>query len=127
MNKTETSQLLTLAALVDNRAVTPEAVVMWHGLLDDIDYGEAAEALKEYYRTSTKWLMPAHLRDLVEAARVAARKAPGKQLAETRQWLLDHDIDYLLYEAGAPEIVEQVRQLVAGDDTAPKALTHGRT
>ena len=127
MNRTEAGQLLALAALVDNRPITDETVIMWHGLLDDIDYGEAAEALKEYYRTSTRWLMPAHLRDLVEAAREEARKAPGKQIAETRQWLLDHGIDYLAYEAKGPAVVEQVRQLVAGDDTAPKALTHGRT
>lgn len=120
MNKTETSQLLTLAALVDNRAITPEMVVMWHGLLDDISYEDAAEALKEHYRTSTRWLMPAHLRDLVAAAQAEAKKAPGREIAARRQWLLDNGIDYLAYEAGDPEAI------AAAEAAKTKQLTHER-
>ena len=122
MNQAEASQLLTIAATLDNRAVTAEAVQVWAGLLDDIDYSEAVDALKVHYRTSAKWMMPANVRDLVIAARREKRQAPNRELAAQRQWLLDRGIDYLKLEAGDEYTVATVMSLVRGDDSAPAGL-----
>lgn len=72
MNKQEIGQLLTLAALVDNRTVTDEAVLMWHELLRHLPYAPAVEAMNDHYRELTDWLMPAHIIDRVRSVRRAA-------------------------------------------------------
>ena len=110
MNRTETSELLTLMSLVDNRAVTPEMVIVWHELLDGILYLEAVAAMKAHYRTSTKWLMPGHLVELVEQSRAEARREPAKQRRLMREWLDQHEIDWVRYEAGDPEVVAEAER-----------------
>ena len=67
MTKTEIAQLLTLAASYDNRKLGPEHVEAWALLLADLDYEDAVEALKNHYRTSDKWMMPAHVVQGVKA------------------------------------------------------------
>lgn len=111
MNRTETSELLTLMSLVDNRAVTPEMVIVWHEILDGILYLEAVAAMKAHYRTSTKWLMPGHLVELVEQSRTEARREPAKQRRLMREWLNQHEIDWVRYEAGDPDVVAEVAEL----------------
>jgi hypothetical protein len=81
VNRQEVSQLLALAALVDNRTVTPEAVLMWHGILGDLPADAAMDALKAHYAESTEWLLPAHIRGRVLAVRRAALPAT---MSETR-------------------------------------------
>lgn len=123
MNKTETSKILTLASMVDNRALSPELVSVWQALLDDITYEEAATALKEHYRTSEKWLMPATLRNLVNAGRLEARRAPQRDRSALRSWLLDHGIDWVAYEAGDQYAVSAAQSLARDDDSAPFEIT----
>ena len=122
MNTVETSKLLTIASLVDNRAVSPELVQVWQGLLDDIAFEDAVAALKAHYRTSAKWLMPATIRDFVLDAQVEARRAPSREKAAIRAWLLEHDIDWVRWEAGDGDTVATARSLARGDDDAPAAL-----
>ena len=111
MNQQETAQLLALTALVDNRPVTDEVRRMWHALIGDLDYQACVTAMQAHYRTSEKWIMPATIRGLVEEAEADARKAPSRELVRMRQWLLDHDIDYLAYEAGDAETVAAVARI----------------
>ena len=123
MNTVETSKLLTIASLVDNRAVSPELVQVWQGLLDDIAFEDAVAALKAHYRTSAKWLMPATIRDLVLDAQVEARRAPSREKAAIRAWLLEHDIDWVRWEAGEVDAIDRARTIARDDTTAPAALT----
>lgn len=116
MNQAEASQLLTIAATLDNRAVTAEAVQVWAGILDDIDYTDAVAALKAHYRESTKWMMPANVRDLVAAAKAEARRAPWKEKAARRQVLTDAGIDWVAVEAGDQAAIEAAARL--GKDAA---------
>lgn len=108
MNRTETSQLLTLIALVDNRPITPEVVVMWHELLDGITYQEAVDAMKRYYRENSKWLMPAHLVQIVENARRDQKREPARNRRLWREWLDARGIDWVRFEAGDPETLAAV-------------------
>lgn len=118
MNRADTSKLLTMAALVDNRPVTDEAVFMWHSLLEDIDYPAALDALRAYYRTSAKWLMPAHLRDLVEAARLEDRREKGRVIAEHRARLIEAGIDWVAFEQGDPAAIEKYKRAQEQGDAA---------
>lgn len=75
MNRQETAQLLTLAALVDNRTVTPEAVLAWHGIIGHLPYNDAAAALRSHYQGSTEWVMPAHIVGILRDRQRAATRA----------------------------------------------------
>jgi hypothetical protein len=72
MNRRQVGELLALAALVDNRAVTDEAGLMWHRLIGHLDYELAVEALQAHYAESTEWLLPAHITARVRQSRLAA-------------------------------------------------------
>jgi hypothetical protein len=69
MNRQEVAQLLTMAALIDNRTITPEAIIMWHGVLGHVDYQPALVAVQDHFRETTAWLMPAHIIQRVRDAR----------------------------------------------------------
>lgn len=115
MNRQETSQLLVIASTIDNRSITEEAMQVWHGLLDDVDYADAVAALKDYYRTETKWLMPAHIRDLVVKHRADARREKGRSVVERRDWLTEHGIEWSAYEAGDPAAIAAAQAATAAD------------
>lgn len=61
MNLVETGQLLTVAAAFDNRHVTTETAVAWHEVLKDVDLQDALVAVREHHKSSTEYLMPAHV------------------------------------------------------------------
>ncbi len=65
MTEEETAKLLTLAAMVDNRPVSEESVIVWAEVLGNVSYEDACEALREHYRHSTAWLMPANIISIV--------------------------------------------------------------
>lgn len=75
MNRQEVGQLLTLAALVDNRTVTPEAVMMWHSIVGRLDYELAVEAMRAHYAESSEWLLPVHVLAGAKRSRLAALPA----------------------------------------------------
>lgn len=71
MNRQEVGQLLTLAALVDNRSVTNEACLMWHSIVGHLDYERAVEAMRAHYAESSEWLLPVHVITRVKRSRLA--------------------------------------------------------
>lgn len=75
MIEREVAELLTLAALVDNRTVTPEAVLMWHGIIGHLPYDEAAAALRAHYEGSAEWVMPAHIVGIIRDRQRSATRA----------------------------------------------------
>lgn len=75
MNRHEVAQLLTIAALVDNRTVTAEATIAWHEIIGHLPYGEAAAALRAHYEGSTEWVMPAHIVGIIRDRQRAATRA----------------------------------------------------
>jgi hypothetical protein len=73
----QTSQLLSTAALVDNRKTDPMVVAVWHEILGDTDYEDAMAVLREHYRASEEYLMPVHIVKGVKALRRARLAAYG--------------------------------------------------
>lgn len=65
MNREETANLLTAMAALDRRTIGAADVIAWQGLLTDVDFGDALEAVKRHYAEQTDWMMPAHVRRLV--------------------------------------------------------------
>lgn len=64
MTLTEMAQLLTLASVIDNRAVPTELVILWHKAVGYLTYQVAEEALNLHRQESTEYLLPAHIRAL---------------------------------------------------------------
>jgi hypothetical protein len=71
VNKVDVAKLLTLASTVDNRTVAPETVEAWHRIINGITYAQAEVALWAHFRTSTAYLLPAHIMAGVANARRA--------------------------------------------------------
>jgi len=69
MSPTEASKLLTIASTYDGRIVTPEAATTWSESLHGIDPADAAKAITEHFRTSTAYLLPAHVVELARKVR----------------------------------------------------------
>jgi hypothetical protein len=69
MNLQETAAVLAKAAAYDNRNVGEANVRAWHEALGDLALADCLAAVAQHHRTSTDYLMPAHIRRLVEEAR----------------------------------------------------------
>jgi len=61
MEKSETAKILAKAALIDNRRIDRETVEAWHEVIGHIPYDVAMTALTIHRRTSSEYLMPAHI------------------------------------------------------------------
>lgn len=61
MNLTETLDLLTLIAAVDNRKFGEETVAAWQELLIDVEFADARAAVQRHRSTATDYLMPVHV------------------------------------------------------------------
>lgn len=61
MNLAETHDLLTLAAAFDNRKFGDETVAAWREVLRRESFEDARDAVLHHFRTSTEYLMPAHI------------------------------------------------------------------
>lgn len=72
MNVQQTAALLALIAVVDRRHIDDPVVLHWHDLVADINFDDACEAVREHRRTSTEYLVPAHVR--VGVGRLRARR-----------------------------------------------------
>lgn len=61
MEKSETAKILAKAALIDNRRIDRETVEAWHEVIGHVDYDVAMAALTIHRRTSSEYLLPAHI------------------------------------------------------------------
>lgn len=79
MRIAETAKVLTLIAVVDRRAVDEVTIAAWHDLIGHLPFDDACEAVRRHRRTSTEYLLPAHVvagvRDL-RRGRLAAHPDP---------------------------------------------------
>lgn len=61
MTPAEAARVLTLAACYDGRPVGEADAVAWASLLEDVPGDKALEAVKDYYRSETRRIMPADI------------------------------------------------------------------
>jgi hypothetical protein len=82
--------MLGKAALLDNRKVTKESAIEFAAALDPMTAEDARAAIEEHRRTSTEWLMPAHINQIVagwkrERFQRAPLEIPPQALADNPQ------------------------------------------
>lgn len=73
MNIIETGMVLAKIQAFDNRNVDDATILAWQEVLEPHTLPDALAAVSAYFRTSTAWIMPAHIVDRVrdmEQARV---------------------------------------------------------
>jgi hypothetical protein len=58
VNKVEVAKLLTLIAAIDNRNIDDVTVTMWHQIIGDCDYEDAARAVPRFFAESDAYLAP---------------------------------------------------------------------
>ncbi len=99
MDDIEVGKLLGLMALADNRKPPEDdegrkaMIAFWLGMIGDLSYNDAAQAVQDHYRDSAEWIMPADVRRGVKAIR-AARLAAGAVALPTGD-VVDDPIAYL--------------------------------
>ncbi len=70
MTPQETSAVLAMIGTYDRREFTPADVKAWHAAWDHaLTFEDARHAVSEHYRTSTDWLMPAHINRIAKSRR----------------------------------------------------------
>ena len=74
MNIEETSKILAMIALVENRKFTDEQIGAWQLLLKDIEFMHANEAVVRYYRMHTESVKPANIYRLAKEVKVELSK-----------------------------------------------------
>lgn len=71
MERSEVAKILAKAALIDNRKIDRETIEAWHEVLGHVEYDVAMAALTIHRRTSSEYLMPAHITANLRKAREA--------------------------------------------------------
>ncbi|MEU2603226.1 hypothetical protein [Streptomyces albus] len=61
MTLSETADLLSIAAGIDQRTIGEADVRAWHMVLNDINFDAAAKALRAHYRNETRRVLPADI------------------------------------------------------------------
>ena len=105
MNADEVGNLLGLMALADNRKPPLDEegqnamITFWLGMVGDLTYPDAANAVRDHYRESRAWCMPADIRERVNAMRFTRLREnppppPRLELLDDpeayRQWVVEH-------------------------------------
>ena len=66
MNSSEVRELLSGIKMVDNRRVHDGTVEMWRRILSDLELDECKLAVIEHFRSSSSYLEPHHIRQIVK-------------------------------------------------------------
>lgn len=83
MTEEEAVVLLTKAKLADPRVVvSADAAVRWAELLSNVSLPEALAGLDEYQRTTTDWLHPAAIADVVRRQRARGPERDARVQAQ---------------------------------------------
>ena len=84
MTPGDAAKILAKAAVYDRREIGKTEILAWAEALQGIELDEALKAVTNHYATSTKWLMPAHIREGVKTLRIE-RDRIQNQLTQKRQ------------------------------------------
>lgn len=69
MNLSEAAELLATVQSFDKRTVGQVDAAAWHAALGDLPLDLCRQAVVKHYSHETSWLMPAHVRKLVNSDR----------------------------------------------------------
>lgn len=94
MNRLEVARLLAKIQLGDRRQVTDLVIDDWFETIGHLDYPDAYQAVVNHRRTSTEYLMPAHITRAIHSARpqtavTMSPEAPTSCPGGVHRWLPD--------------------------------------
>lgn len=69
MTPADASELLTIAAAFDRRTIGKADAIAWADALQGLDVADCGDAIRDHFRDSTEYLMPAHVRRGVQRIR----------------------------------------------------------
>jgi hypothetical protein len=81
MRRSEISLLLGVMAAYDRRTTGETDVAAWLDVIGDLDFADAVQAVKDHYRESSAWVMPADVRHRVKKIREERLAAVGDDAA----------------------------------------------
>lgn len=126
MTESETRMILAQAAALDNRKVNNAMIILWYTAFQGYAYDEVAWALREHIRTSTEYLMPAHLITLVNGKRHEYRRSNPSGSLTGDAWLEQEREEIAAAEECRRLRAEGHRYAVeAIDNIDPKELENG--
>lgn len=108
MTPAETFNLLRTIAALDRRTVGEADALAWHATLRDLPYADCRDAVVAHYRDSADWIMPAHVRQRVRAAR--RERLARTPVPDPPPEMADHPGRYQAWVAA------KVRQIADGKD-----------
>jgi hypothetical protein len=112
MNRSEIAQLLGLAAARDRRTVGTADVAAWLEDVGDLGFDDARAAVSRHFRTSTDWLMPAHIRQQVKAIRAERRETERHEIRALPSRFEDDDDRAVRVQAGLAQCSDILRPLM---------------
>lgn len=119
MNEAETRMILSQVSALDNRKLNDAVLAIWYQVFRDYAYEEVKWALYEHARTSTEYLLPAHLTAIVNGKRVEWRMMnPEPNLAKDA-WLEFEHMQVLASEENRRIKATTIRSAIeAANDSA---------
>lgn len=110
MNHAETNDLLAFVAVYDNRRFDDATVIAWHRVLGDLDLAACQAAVVRHFGTDDAYLMPVHVRRLVDEL------AGERRRQEREQARLAREAELAAIEAAHParrDRTEAIEELIA--------------
>ena len=110
MSPEDAAKVLLLVQVYDNRSFDEYTAKAWADALDSLELGDCLDAVRNYFRRSREWLMPAALRD-------EARKILRERKEQERR-----ESDRLALEAmnRMNDYSDRIAELIALADEASK-------
>lgn len=102
MNLEEIGVLLAKAAGYDNRTVGQGNILAWHEALADLRLDDCLRAVALHHRSSTEYLMPAHVRRLAQEVR---RERQDREIEAERHLELE------AYATGAGPLTDRSQEI----------------
>jgi hypothetical protein len=128
MTESETRMILGQVSALDNRKLTDAMVLMWFSLFGGYSYNEVKWALMYHARTSTEYITPAHLLQIVNEKRAEWRMMNPTKNLDRDSWLdFEHQQELAALEARrirASGVRSAVEAMESGEyDTTPEGDT----
>jgi hypothetical protein len=120
VNRDDVVKLLAIASAFDNRKPNEAQAIAWAEVLTGLDPRDCAEAIKEHYKESREYLMPAHV--VSRARTFMLRRREEEQVAEHLAIMGRHpeNVDRVkAIEAGANDIGNEPYKSSKGDRALP--------
>jgi hypothetical protein len=115
MTYDEVCDLLGDIAAFDRRTLGDKDGEAWEAAVGDLPYADCRAAVVAHYRESTQWVMPAHIRERVNAMRTERLRAAGDLEAAIPPDLADRPLEYRA-------ALTRLKQDVMDGRPAPKAI-----